>query len=350
MVLQKLKSFGLIALITVLIWLLAESESLRSDKVSVRLTFRADPESGRMIRVDPGQDFNGSVSVRLEGSTAKVEAVAAALRREQVLEPGSPGIPSEPAQHTAVQLQTVLAGLPAFRDAGVVVTEVDPPTVSVSVDRLATRDCPVRVELPPGQAVDGAPEITPPTVQLRYSTSLAPPPDLTLVAHVDAAALAGLPEGQRTSIPGVTVEIPESLRKPEGAARVVPAQVSVSLTLRSRTGLVTLAAVPVYIRLAPAELGAWDIQMAPESRALTDVAVSGPADLIDQLRSERLKPVAYVALSFDDLERAVAGGGTLEKDAAFCDLPTTLRFEPKQKTVRLSVKRRETGPPTPTDH
>jgi hypothetical protein len=309
----------------------------------VRLTFRADPESGRMIRVDPGQDFTGTVSVRLEGSTSKVEAVASALRKEQHLEPGSPGIPAEATPHATVQLQAALAALPAVRDSGVTIAEVDPPSVTLSIDNLASRECAVRVELPPGQALDGAPEFNPPNIRVRYPTAISLPADLTLVARVDAAALAGLPEGRRTTLANIPVEMPEALRGVDAGSgvRLTPPQVSIALTLRSRTSSITLATIPVHIRLAPTELSIWDIQLAPESRLLTDVAISGPADLIDLLRTDKLKPVAYVALSFEDLEKAAAAGTAIEKEVSFSDLPTPLKFEPKQKTVRISVKRRE---------
>ena len=345
MTLARLKSFGLIALITTLIWLLAESESLRIEKVPVRISFRVDPDSGRMVRVEPGQDFNGTVSVRLEGATSKVEAVAAALRKDQHLPPGAPGIPSEPTPRATIQLQTAIAGLPAVRDTGVVVAEVDPPTVVLSIENLASHDYPVRVELPPGQALDGAPEITPATVNLRYPASIVLPPDLSLVARVDPPSLAGLPEGRRTTLAGISVELPEPLRATDAGVRLTPAQVSIALTLRSRTSSITVPTIPVHIRLAPTELSIWDIQLAPDSRLLTDVVISGPADLIDQFRSEKIKPVAYVALSFEDLEKAAAAGVPIEKEVAFSDLPTALKFEPKQKTIRITVKKRDAAGP-----
>src|SRR5689334_2464329 len=133
MTFANLKSFGLIALITVLVWLLAESESLRVDKVPVRISFRTDADSGRTIRVDPGQDFLGSVSVRLEGPTAKVDSLAAALRKEVRLEPGTDGFPAPSdtvaSSRVTVQLQAAIAALPIVRDSGVVIAEADPPTV-----------------------------------------------------------------------------------------------------------------------------------------------------------------------------------------------------------------------------
>src|SRR5262249_48101907 len=107
MTFSSIKSFILICLVTLLIWLLAESESLRVEKVQVRVQFFAGPDSGRLVRVEPGQDFAGTVTLRLEGSTARVDALVNDLKKEVRLEPGTEGVPAEPGRHT-VQLQSAL--------------------------------------------------------------------------------------------------------------------------------------------------------------------------------------------------------------------------------------------------
>lgn len=340
---SHLKSFLLIAFVTALIWLLAESESLRVEKVpGVRIQFRADPDSNRMVRVDPNQDFNGTATIRLEGSAAQVDAIATVLRKEVRLTPGSEGVPGETVSHASVSLQTAIAALPLIRNSGVTIAEVDPPTAFITVDTVVPQDFPVRAEFPPSLILDGPPEITPATIQLRSPASIPLPRDLQLVARVDAAALANLPEGRRAVLNNIPVEIPDLLRNADPTfVRLTPREVSIALTPRSRSAAILVPTIPIHIRLAPTELSIWDIQLPPESRVLTDVPVSGPAELIDQIRTERLKPVAFVSVSFEDLERAAAAGETIEKEVLFSDLPSTLKFEPKQRTVRLTVKRRE---------
>jgi hypothetical protein len=103
--------------------------------------------------------------------------------------------------------------------------------------------------------------------------------------------------------------------------------------------------VPVHVRLAPTETGIWDIQMPAESRILSDVVVVGPGDVIEQIKADRLRPIAYVPLSFEELERAAASGEPITKEPIFSELPSPLRFEvrPSQRTIRLTVKRRETA-------
>jgi hypothetical protein len=343
-ILAQVRSFVLIAMVTLLIWLLAEAESLRVEKVRVELSFRAPADSGRYVKADP--EFPGVVTVRLEGSTARVDALAAQLRNKPlVLEPGMEGVSVEPGRRL-VDLRTALRGMPAVRESGASIADVDPPGVQVSIDNLITREnVKVRVQLPPGALVEGTPEPNPASVRLRYPEAAGRelPEDLAVDAPIDASALTGLPEGRRSTITGIRLELPESLRGIEGA-RATPGTVAATLTLRSRTSSVTLPSVPVHVRLAPTETGIWDIAMPAESRLLTEVQVTGPSETIELIRSDRLKPIAYIPLSFEELERAAASGQPIEKAPVFSDLPTVLKFEARQKTVRLTVKRREEAP------
>src|SRR5262249_12719109 len=155
--------------------------------------------------------------------TSQVDTLAQALRKEVRLEPGSDGVPGEPGQHATVQLQRALAALPIVRNSGVAVVEGDPPTILVSVDDIVTLDCPVRVEVPAAQLLDGPPEINPTSVKLRAPASIKLPPDLQLVARLGDQDLSNLPEGRRVTLPAVPVELPEALRGLDSSlARVTP--------------------------------------------------------------------------------------------------------------------------------
>jgi hypothetical protein len=343
------RNFLMLALVTVLIWLLAEAESLMGDRSRVELAFRAEQDSGRYIRAE---EFPGAVTVRLEGSTAAVDELNSRFRRAIRLEPGMEGIPLEPGRHS-VDLRTVLRALPLVREAGATIVEVDPPNVMVVVDNLVMRDAKVRVETPLGSAVDGIPEANPATVQLRMPEAHARQitEEFHVIAALDATMLSGLPAG-RSILREVRLDLPERLRGVEGAVRMQPSTVSVTLTLRSRTDSTVLNTVPVHVRLAPTETGMWDITMPAESRILNDVTVMGPSDQIASIREGRLRPIAYVPVSFEELEKAAASGEPLLKEPVFSDLPLQLRIEinAPQKVVQLSVKRRAqpaAPPPAP---
>jgi hypothetical protein len=344
--LTQARSLLLIALVSVLIWLLAEAESLRTEQFRVELSFKATPETGRYIKAD--SEVPAAFNIRLQGSTARVDTLASQLRKTITLEPGMTGIPVDPGKH-AINLLTVLRDLPIVRESGVSIADVEPAIVSVAVDNLITRDAKVRVVLPAGALVDGTPEPTQPTARVRYPEAAGKdlPQELTVDAPIDPQALTGLPEGRRVTISNIRVELPESLRGAEGA-RVNPPTINAQITLRSRNSSFTIPSVPVHVRLAPTETGIWDITMPAESRLLTDVQVSGPSDYIDQIRSEKVKPIAYIPLSFEELERAAASGEPIEKPPVFIELPSQLKFETRQRTVKLTVKRREPSATPPT--
>jgi len=356
---ETIKSLLVVIPVTILIWLLAESESLRVEKTRIELVFGSADKSNRTIRVAPGQEFHNEATVQLEGPNARVDGLVNKLRGAIRLEPGMPGVPLEPGSQP-VDLLVALANHPLVRESRVSVTDVEPGSVNVVVDTLVTRDARVRLELPPDATLEGAAEINPPVVKVRLPESAVKQLESwgggpggsggepEVVARLDRAAMVGLAEGRRAVINAVPIEFPAGLKGLEGVL-ATPSQVSVSFTPRGRTASWVAASVPVHVRIAPTELDRWSIEIAPEDRVLTNVTVSGPADQVEQMRlasasgSSRL--VAFVTLGFEELEKAGAmnggAGATLEKEPLFTDTPCALKFESRQRTVRVIVRRRE---------
>jgi hypothetical protein len=350
--LNQAKVFILVSLLTVLVWMLAEAESLRVQPLRTEVTIRAEPETGRLVRFEPNQEFAGYVHMRVQGPTTNVDALAGRLQRAIRLEPGMNGIPLEPGRHV-ISLIEALRSHSAVRDTRVTITDVEPATVAIFIDNLITRDLPVRVQVPPGQVLDGAPEVSPTAIRIRLPENAARllPDGAHAIARPESAAIAALPEGRRGSIQNVPVELPDELRGIDGVRILPPSQVNITLTLRSRTTSHTIPTVPVHIRIPPAEAALWDIQIPQENNLLTDVPVNGPSDIIDQIREGRIRPIAYITLTFEELERAAAAGQPIHAELTFSDLPTPLRFEPRQRTIPVTVSRRSNGdsPSTPPD-
>lgn len=332
-----------VSLLTILIWMLAEAESLRVERLRAEVTFRTDRDAPRLVRVEAGQDFAGFVHLRVEGPTTRVDDLANTLRNRLLLEPGMDGIPLEPGRHS-INLLDVLRSHPAIRDRRVNIAEVEPATVIILIDNLVTRELPVRVALPEGQLPDGAPEVTPPVISVRMPEAALQllPEGAQLVARPDPQIIAALAEGRRGTFANVGLELPAPIRGMEGI-RMSPSQVTVSLTLRSRTAAHVLPTVPIHLRLPPAEAALWDIQIPPESRLLTDVSVTGPADIIDQVRDGRLRPIAYITLAFEELERAAASGQPIQAEVAFSDMPSPVRFEYRPRTIPVTVRPRNSA-------
>jgi hypothetical protein len=340
---QFIKTIILVTLVTAIIWVFAESESLRPDSFRVELTFA--PEPGAKYTIDLAQD---SPAVRgntvradliIDGPTAALDSVGRSLRNPVLITLGMPGFPTEPGRH-AIDLQAVLREHPELRLAGrgVSIKSISPETIVATIEELATVPVKITVDVP-GAELDGPPEVKAQgaAVTLPQSQASRVTQDTAVIARIDPGALARLNPGRKETLTGVRLVAP-----PELAAiprlRIEPATVDVALTLRTKTASIKVPSVPVHVRIAPGELSKWDIDIPEQDRFLTDVTVSGPGELVKQIQDKTVPLVATVSLSFEELERNIPS-----KDAVFCDLPNAgLHFDVANKTVRLKIKRRET--------
>lgn len=333
---RDLKIYGLVTLVAILIWVFAEGESLQRQTRRVDLSLRGDAAPTRLVRVQSGEtDWRGQVNLSLEGTTAALAGIDDELRRAIAIEPGMEGFPPDPGEQV-VDLRAVLRAHEAFRNRGVTIARVEPPTITVYVYELVERTVPVRVEVPEGEA-DGQPVPSVETARVRLSreadAALTGTP--TLVARLTSTDLAALTPGRAQQVRGVPL-VPGPALVGVDPLLIAPQRVDVTITLRTRTDSIVLPNVPVHLRLGPLEQARWIVEIAPEDQALRDVRVTGPAEFIAQLRSGQRTLIAFVPLSFEELERGIAA-----KQAEFADLPTTVRFEAGDREVRLNIRARD---------
>ncbi|MFM9997240.1 MAG: hypothetical protein ACKVU4_15735 [Phycisphaerales bacterium] len=352
---KSLPSLLLVTLITVLIWVVAENESVRVVPRQVGIEIDGEFDGRRAVRIDPDQLFPGQVTVRLEGATVNIEALATLLSRPIRLTPEMLRLPPTAGRYNA-DLRAALRDHPIFRDSGVTPTEVRPDSVAVEVDDLVTRPARVSVAAPEGVQLQGAPEPNPAEVSLRLPSRLAKdlPEDLTLTATLDAAVVSRLARGRPQTFSGVRLELPAAVRAgPMGQfARAEPATISVTLTLLSGTDTFRVGAVPVHLRLAPIDYAQWEVEVSPEDQSVGDVEVTGPRDLVARIRDRDVQVFAVVPLSWAELERAAAEGGAMSKEAVFTlsiEAPGALQFTSSERSVALTIRRRTTAvtPGTP---
>lgn len=336
--LTQVKTTVLVTLVTALIWIFAEAESLTKKTVRVEVLLESEPESDRLVDIPDGQGWQKRVDVVFEGSTAAVTEAEAVFRRPVRLRPGMEGVPSDPGEQT-VDFYAALREWPELRSRGVTIVRVDPPNVRIRVDQLVSREVKVIAEVP-GSELDGQPEIKPGTVTLRLPASEAGALTATSAvrARVSPESVTKLVPGRRETVSNVVLELPPELQGSR-RVRIDPNRAEVSLTLRSRAAALTLPNVPVSIVLAAGEYARWDITVPDEDRFITDVKVTGPVDLIDQVKRADVTITAQVLLSFEELER-----GITSKDVVFSSIPPAadLQFKADNTKVRLKIKRRET--------
>ncbi|MFO0859453.1 MAG: hypothetical protein U0570_02770 [Phycisphaerales bacterium] len=335
--LERIKTVTLVSIITLLVWIFAEAESLQRRDIRFTLQFASDSPSERAIEAEDG--FRGTVTVSFSGS-ASAFAPAEEMTRTGplVLAIGSPGIPLQPGEYV-VSLRDALRSDVQLRKLGLTVDRVEPPTVKVRVDAMEVRTARVVVDV--GEAeLEGVPEVRPTTVKLYLPSDAASAVGATpeVYATLRAEDLARLVAGRRETVSQVRLELPMALKN-KRSARIEPPTASVTLAVRKRQASVELTGVPIQVRMAPGELARWDVSIPEQDRFVPKVTVSGPADLVDQVKRGEIKVAATVNLTFEDLEK-----GVTQKEIVFSDLPTLLKFDTETRLVRVGIKKRAATP------
>lgn len=342
--LARVRTFVAVTFITLLVWIVAEGQTLRSQSATMEINFETG-SSTRVVRVDPADDFKKFVELRLSGSAGRLDDMADALRVPLAI-----NVDAEAPTGTGlrvVDMRDALRSTPLFAQSGVTLTEVNPRFVQIEVDELVQRDVPVRVELPADVQLEGEPRAEPEVVRFSLPRLVAEKlkPDETYVrAVVGPELVASLPTGRPQRIPSVRIERSTALADAWHAVGA-RSQVTVSLTLRSRTATEVLPTVPVQLRVAPTELGRFDITIPESDLFIHDVTIRGPSTLVERIRTDpSLRPVAVVALSFEELERGIGA-----KDAQFI-FPVGLEsLEATADDVNVSLQIQRRPEPTPPE-
>jgi len=324
----------IVSLLSVLIWIVAEGESLSTERVEVVVRLVAENEDIAM-RPAAGSGWTGRVVVELEGSTAEVSRLREALRDPISLSPGDAGVPVEPGLHT-IDIAEVLRQSQVFEGMGVALKSVEPEAAEVLVDRVQWHDFDVVVVVPDLASASSV-VANPRQVRVLVPSLLAKEiGDVrSLTVSLTQEHIAGIKVGERNVISNVLVELPAALAD-HPFVRVQPDRVSVSVTLEDRVDSILLDNVPVQIRWPAYEAERWTVEVDPANHLLQNVTVTGPSDLIEQVRSKQLTIFATVVLTLDDRD-----AGITQKEVTFKDLPSPLSFSAPSTTVRLTIRRIE---------
>lgn len=340
-----IRTFMIVTLITVMVWLLAESRMVLTRSLEAQVALVSVDSSGGMsliVRQNVNQVQIRTVSIQIEGSTAGLDRFARALQNRIEFRIGRE-IPAKPGMHT-LDLRSILRQSPDLAVHGLTITEVTPDTITVEVDELETREFPVRVNMPPGAAIDGAPRADPTSVRVVAPSSVFS--GITAreaMVQIDQLDIAQLTPGRIDTIPGVLVDI-EGVSRTDWETTIDPGQVDVFLTLRTQTQRYVVDRLPVQVLISPAEIGDWRVDIIEGDKDLINIEIAGPAEGIDQLKSGSSALNAFVSLSFEDLERSIRS-----KPAQIQGLPPGCRVVSPEITVNLQISRIQTTDPARTE-
>ena len=334
---EHLRTGLLVTLVTVLIWTFAEGQSLQTKRSSGTIDFASGRGETFSVSVldNPSNTNSVQLQLQMEGSAARLDRLIDELRKPITLVPGMENIPRQPGQYT-IDIRQALRSTQLLKESGVTLIAVQPATVQVAIDSMTTITLPVKVEVPSNE-LDGQAEPSPAQVEIRLPTEKTQQlsKEAAVVVRISHDDLAPFEAGHRVTLRGLRIEPGPALAgiKP---LELTTSSVDVSLTVRSKLKSITLPTVPVDLRIPPDELKRWVVQIPVEEQSLQNVTVTGPSELIEQIKDGQLAIRAFVRLSFEDLEAQIP-----TKRAEFSELPSALRFRVENWDVHLHITKRE---------
>ncbi len=339
---NAIKTGLLVTMVTLLIWVFAEAETVQTEDISTELVLSASPVANRALAIVPAGTESATdrkITFTIEGAAAAIDRVRTALGREPLTL--TPDLPLLQGRSGEVEflLRDLLRSHPRLRASGVAVQKAEPESIRLVLDDLVTRRFRVEARLAEGQ-FDGLPEVRPADVEvvLNKSAADAIPEDAKAIAVIDAATATRVLPGRKETINAVRVQLGDLPVKPF-YLQSRPAAVDISFGIRARSRELKIANVPVTVRITPAEINRWIIEVPEQDRFLADLTISGPADLVRQLEERTTPLVAVVPLSFEELER-----GITQKDAIFPDVPVGLKIDVANRAVRMRISPRPAPP------
>lgn len=337
---NKARTFGLVTLLAVAIWLFAEAESLGEYQGSARVQFVVGAQADRLVRPE---GFAGSVEIEIRGSRAAIGRARDILGSGLRLSPQDSGLASATGRQT-VDLLRVLQQHSPLTDTGVQIDSVRPQSVDVLVTVLEERTLPVAAAMPTVEVV-GQVRVAPENARVRMPASLQPAPGaepFRVLARPTPEMVRRLPSSGAARLADVPLELPDGLMR-EADITLIDRAATLEFTIRNRNAVKELTLVPVQVVVPPIELQRWRVIVNPEDQFVT-VTLTGVADALETIGTATERPVAVLSLSSDELDARITSkeievfvlrGGVLSA------LPGGVQGEPSKGSVRFQIERVE---------
>lgn len=289
---HRIETGVIVTFITVLIWLFAEGESVRTDSVAVTLRFVAPV--GQTVAVSPRQE---QIRLTYRSSTRQQQRFQERLREplDIIVEPD----PERPLR--SISLRDRLRSHPIVDGQGIELVTVDPEALLVRAQKLTQ--------------VSMAVAVVPGSIRLSGSAVVSPAQVEVLVPEADAEAAgrarvevqldqmaADLTPGQSHTLM-LPVTLPPTL-PPEASAS--PAQVEVTFTPASRAQALTLPHVRIMIQAPPRLLGRYEVRLRDDMLVLPEpIEIVGPSEKVEVLRAAPDAVVAVLRFTAEELASGI---------------------------------------------
>lgn len=334
---EWVKTALIVTVLTILVWLFAENESLTEQTLSVRLDVTASESEAELtgVRVD---DFDGRASLDVRGSRNAIEKLRQELDVPVRLVWGQEPMPGA-AGSFEIDLLDTLRRVRHLRETGAAIEGVRPRRLSVTVTSFKVVSGMIEADLP-ASASAGDPTLEPASARVRVPAST--PEEILADLRVPAVLPPGAAVGPG-SLGGRTVplelQVPASLRSIDGV-RLLTRRTRATFPAGTSIATAELSAVPVQLVVPHYEAEAYAIDLHPEDQILS-ATVTGPASLIDAMRRREATLIGLLSLTDVELasppeSKAIAFG--ILRAGAVTPAPESLRIEPSKPAVRFTAR------------
>lgn len=342
---ERIRAFGIVTLLTLIVWLFAESESLTKSELSAAVQVTVGAADRDKYLVSPVEFPEGRVTIELRGAQSAINRAGQLLQTPIRITPGSPaGIPTVEGIHI-IRMLDFLNAWPELAATGASVDYVTPPQIRVEVQELRTVPLTPVAQLT-GIAIDGDVRFTPPEISVLMPTLLAESSQRAATIAIPISPASSqtrlTPGAQEITVP---IQLPRDLADQRGVS-LLTTELKARFTVVDTNITERFTAVPVQVVAPPIEIQDWTIAVDPED-AILQVDVRGPRAAIEPLKDPDISLVAVVSLRDVDF---TADGVTkpirfmILRDGAITPVPPSLEVLSEKTEVRVRAIRRTEQP------
>ena len=293
---RRLITILVVSIVTLLIWMVAESHTRSTQSFPGRLEFVvAAGEGSASFAVSPS---GVPVTLNVSGPASAIRKTRELLRRESL----SIEVPAEHGRSEINDLTSLVNNLPSIRTLGIDVTSVDPDFQVLDIEERVPRTATVRPLLPVDSRVEDL------SVEPKNATIYVLRPDLARLpetpvveAIVDPADLMSLEPGKAHTV-NATLRLADDVAL-SSPATIEPPSAQVRFRLLGALRQLTVDRVRVVVLTPPPNIGDFNVTVAEP--LLPDVLIEAIPETIEMIEAGERLVFAVVYLTTDEMEKRI---------------------------------------------
>ena len=296
-VLDLIQTFVIVTIVTLLVWLFADTQIVKVyENQQLWVEFFSPNED---LVIEPANEKDRIPALVLlsyrasSGEKAELDKRLSNTIRIEVSEK-----PDEPEQ-TIILKEEIDKALTNKR--GLTLIKTEPPTLRLIVERLQTEELPIEIDLQDVREIQfhKYPIAEPDTVKMTIRASLAQElQGLKAIAVLKKSDLT-TEVGVEHTVPNVPIQMPETLKGRWTDRK--PSTVAVNYAILERADTELVKTVPITLMGPPPLFDEFKIEVSESERVL-ELNLRGPADIIEDIKTDQTKIHAVIWLKRSEVE------------------------------------------------